>query len=352
MGARSMSGGRIVSWIAGVALVLAALARPAPAAADDRQSRDDAWWTGPLLAASAATLPQGHWLFEPYLFDVITTGRLDAEGRHHPVTPEHDIGSQSYIIYGLTDRVAIAALPRFVFNEPAGAPDSSHVGFGDLTLQVQYGLTSYHEGSYVPAMSLVLAQTFPTGNFDHLERASDAFGAGVYSTALALYTQDYFWLPNGRILRARLDLTYQVSQSGGVEDASAYGTAQGFRGRVYPGDTATIDLAGEYSLTRNWVLALDLIYQHSDSTRIAGMQPQSGGASSGGSAGIAGSAGSSGMLVPFETASGAGESFGFAPAVEYSWSSKAGVIAGVRIIPAGRNINTTITPAMAINLVF
>ena len=27
-----------------------------------RQSRDDAWWTGPLLAASAATLPQGHFL--------------------------------------------------------------------------------------------------------------------------------------------------------------------------------------------------------------------------------------------------------------------------------------------------
>jgi hypothetical protein len=330
-------GSRIASWIAGVVLVLGTLVRPVPAPADDRQARDDAWWTGPLLAASAATLPQGHWLFEPYLFNVITTGSVDAQGNHHAVTPDHDIGSQSYIIYGLTDRLAIAMLPRFSFDQPAGAPSSSHIGFGDLTLQVQYGLTRYHEGSYVPAMSVVLAETFPTGNFDHLERTSDAFGSGVYSTAIALYTQDYFWLPNGRILRARLDLTYEASQSGGVEDASVYGTAQGFRGRVYPGDSATIDLAGEYSLTRSWVLALDLIYQHVNSTRVSGMQPQSPG---------------SGLLVPFESATGASESFGYAPAVEYSWSSTAGVIAGVRIIPAGRNINTTITPAIAINLVF
>ena len=110
-----------------------------------------------------------------------------------------------------------------------------------------------------------------------------------------------------------------------------------FRGHVYPGDSATIDLAGEYSLTRSWVLALDLIYQHANSTRVSGTQPQAPG---------------SGLLVPFESATGASESFAYAPAVEYSWSSTAGVIAGVRIIPAGRNINTTITPAIAINLVF
>ena len=35
-----------------------------------RQSRDDAWWTGPMLAPSAATLPRGHFLVEHYLYDV------------------------------------------------------------------------------------------------------------------------------------------------------------------------------------------------------------------------------------------------------------------------------------------
>jgi hypothetical protein len=32
-----------------------------------RQALDNAWWTGPMLAPSAATLPRGHFLIEPYL---------------------------------------------------------------------------------------------------------------------------------------------------------------------------------------------------------------------------------------------------------------------------------------------
>jgi hypothetical protein len=44
----------------------AALLAAAPAAADvPRQALDDAWWTGPLLAAGANTLPKGHVLIEP-----------------------------------------------------------------------------------------------------------------------------------------------------------------------------------------------------------------------------------------------------------------------------------------------
>ncbi len=307
------------------------------ATAQADESRDDAWWTGPLLAASAATLPTGHVLFEPYLYDVMSTGHLDSGGGHHAIAGEHDIGSLSYLIYGVTDRLSVAMIPRFGYNEPAGESNSSQVGVGDITLQAEYGITRFEDGHLMPAISVVLAETLPTGRYDRLQRAADGLGAGVYSTALSVYSQDYLWLPNGRIFRARLDLTYQVSAAAGVQDASVYGTSSGFRGRVYPGDAATVDLAGEYSLTRSWVLAMDVVYQHGDSTRIAGMQPQLPG---------------SGVLVNFEQASGASASLGFAPAVEYSWSSSAGVIGGVRIIPTGRNVTTSITPAVAINLVF
>lgn len=307
------------------------------ATAQADESRDDAWWTGPLLAASAATMPAGHVLFEPYLYDVMSTGRLDTSGGHHPIAGEHDLGSLSYLIYSVTDRFAVGVIPRFGYNEPAGADNSSAVGVGDLTLQAQYGITRFEDGHLMPAISVVLAETFPTGRFEQLQRSADGLGAGVYSTALSVYSQDYLWLPNGRILRARLDLTYQVSAAAGVQDASVYGTSSGFRGRVYPGDAATVDLAGEYSLTRSWVLAMDVVYEHGDSTRIAGVQPQLPG---------------SGVLASFEQASGASASLGFAPAVEYSWSSAAGVIGGVRIIPTGHNVTTSITPAVAINLVF
>ena len=302
-----------------------------------QQALDDAWWTGSLLAPNAATAPHGHWLVEPYLYDEITNSSFDGRGNRHALDGGHELGSLTYIIYALTDRLAIGLLPRFAYDAPAGAPNSSAPGVGDTTLQLQYGLTRYTQGSWVPATSVVLAETFPTGRYDRLSRASDGLGAGAYTTALALYSQDYLWMPNGRIMRVRFDVTYTWSASVGLEDASVYGTGTGFRGRAYPGASLTAIAAAEYSLTRNWVLAMDVVYEHNDSTRVAGVQP----ATPGGSA-----------FETLLTESGASESQGVAPAIEYNFTSTVGVIAGVRILESGRNATGSLTPVAAVNMVF
>jgi hypothetical protein len=313
-------------WLAGVVLLAAGPARGA-----DPQLRDDAWWTGPMLAPSAATLPQGHMLIEPYVYDVMSDGRFDANGRHQAAPAEHDVGSQSYVLYGLSDRVTVGMIPRFAFNEPAGAPSSSSVGVGDLTLQAGYGLTHFEDGLRMPAIALVLDVTLPTGRYEHLTRSSDGFGAGAYTTGFSIYTQDYLWMPNGRILRVRLDLTYALSSSAGVQDASVYGTPGGFRGRAYPGDSFTADAAAEYSLTRSWVLALDVVYQHNDSTRVRGSVPDG---------------------SQLRSDSGSAYSIALAPAIEYNFSARIGALLGVRLYPAGRNASSSVTPALALNMVF
>src|SRR2546428_176623 len=59
-----------------------------------RQSLDDAWWTSPMLAPSAATLPRGHFLIEPYLYDVIAAH-------------SNGFGSLTYMNYGLADGVTV-----------------------------------------------------------------------------------------------------------------------------------------------------------------------------------------------------------------------------------------------------
>ena len=309
------------------------LLAPVAAAASDsgppRQAMSDAWWTGPLLAPNGSSFPAGHWLVEPYFFDVITNGHFDAHGNREPGPREHDLGSLTYIIYSLTDRLSVGVLPRFGYNEPAGQPNSSSVGFGDLGVQLQYGLTSFHEGSWIPSTAVVIAETLPTGRYDRLAEPSDGSGSGVYTTAFSWYSQEYLWMPNGRILRARLDLTYAVSGSATVVDQSVYGTHSGFRGHVHPGDSFTVDAAAEYSLTRSWVLATDLIWVHDSSTHLEGSAPE---------------------LIDVRAASS--EYLAVAPAVEYSWSARAGVIFGVRIFVAGRNTSSSITPAAAINLVF
>src|SRR5260370_3813380 len=204
-----MTAGRHAPTRAGVLsrwLACAVMAASGAAAAAD-QSRNDAWWTGPMLAPSAAMLPQGHMLIEPYVYDVMSDARLDMNGTRDASGREHDIGSLSYIMYGLTDRVSVGLIPRFGFNEPAGAPNSSSVGVGDLTLQAGYGLTRFQDGRLMPAISVVIDETLPTGRYERLARASDGFGAGADTTGRSIYSQDHLWVPHGRIVRVRLDRT-------------------------------------------------------------------------------------------------------------------------------------------------
>lgn len=306
---------------------------PAP-----QQSLDQAWWTGPLLAPNPSTLPQGHWLLEPYLYDLITYGHFDRNGTLRSAGAAHDIGNQSYIEYGLVNGFTLGLIPRLGFHESSAGQDSSGFAVGDITLQGAYGLTQFHQGSWIPATALVIGETFPTGKYDRLHgRTDDALGSGAYSTTVSLYSQTYLWMPNGRILRTRLDMSYQIYRWAPVHGMSVYGTSDNFNGRAHPGQSFVADLAFEYSVTQKWVLATDFAWEHDGSTRVEG------------------------GYVPTLTSappsylvqdSGSDDLLYLAPAVEYNWSGSMGVIAGARIAALGRNVGATVTPVAAVNMYF
>ena len=304
-----------------------------------RQSIDDAWWTGPLLAASPATLPPGHFLIEPYVYDSMVDGQFDRSGARHRTPRDSEFGSQSYVLYGLTDRMTVGIIPRIAYGESIQGQGSSTIGIGDLTAQAAYGISHFLDLGWLPALSVVLGETLPTGRYDRLgDRAGDGVGAGAYTTTVSLYSQYYLWAPGGRLLRTRLDVSQSWSSAVHLQDASVYGTPPGFRGYARPGDSLTIDSAWEYSVTQRWVTALDVVFEAAGSTQITGTRPQ------GQSDGL--------TSTPIQSGSGSSRSVGFAPAVEYNWSANAGVIVGAKFIAAGRNTAATVVPIAAINLVF
>ena len=299
-------------WLAAAIL---ALASPTRAETAYRQSLDDAWWAGPLLANSAATLGQGHVLVESYLYDEIK--------------PHSDGAvSLSYFLYGVTDRFTVGLIPVAGYNRVDNAP--SGAGLGDTTLQFQYGLSAFDSERGIPAISVTLQETLPTGRYDRLGGTlANGLGGGAFTTNLAIFSQHYFWLPNGRLLRTRLNVAHAFSTCADVQDASVYGTATGFRGSAQPGNALSANLSLEYSLTRRAVLALDFQLHHNDAARVDG---------------FAGTA-------PVNLNSGTSGAFTLAPALEYSWTPNIGVLAGVRVIFKGHHTEASITPAIAINYV-
>lgn len=270
-------------------IITTVLAVPAPAAI--RERADDAWWTGPIIANSPNTLAPGHLYAETYAYDVRSAY---ADG----------FNSQTYLLYGLADRLTVGMIPTFGFNRIRQS--SSRPGAGDLTIQAQYQISRFDAARGTPALAIAIQEAFPTGTYDHLLRAGDGLGNGAHTTTLGLYGQELIWLANGRILRTRINVTRSFPGRAHVEGKSTYGTAASFRGTARPGGGLTIDSSWEYSLTRWVVLATDLYYRRSGRTGIEG-------------------ADAAGKVADRTDRS---TTIAIAPAVEYCWTSNLGVLVG------------------------
>jgi hypothetical protein len=303
---------------AALAAVLACLtaSRASAEPADVEQLKaamKSARWTGPMLASNAETLPKGHFYTEPYFYDVIVGGD------HHP-------GSSGFYQYGLLDDLTVGFQPAF-------ATDTNRLdrgmAIGDFKLLSQLRLTHFRPDHQVPTIALVLNEVIPTGKDDRLGPSEEGHGAGAFGTEVGVNVQHYFLLKNGRLLRARINVLQRFSNRTRINGRSVYGTDSAFRGHARPGAKTTLIGAVEYSLTDEWVLALDIEADFARRTTIVGRE-------------------SSGGPLVRRTAPSSSD-IGFAPAIEYNWSPRTGALLGVWIIPRGHNTPPSVTPAIAIS---
>lgn len=268
-------------------------------------------WTGPMLASNAETLPKGHFYTEPYFYDVIVGGK-------------HNPGTSGYYQYGLMDGFTIGVQPAFDY----GTRRSNRgMALSDFKLLSQLRLTHFTPEHPVPTVAVVLQEVIPTGKHDRLGPSEDGHGSGSFATEVGVNVQHVLLLRNGRLLRARFNFLERFPHGADVRDRSVYGTGPGFRGHASPGRKTTLIGAVEYSLTREWVLALDVIGERTGRTRLRGRYT------------------AAGPLV--EQTFPRTSYVSFAPAVEYNWSDRSGVLFGVWTNPKGHNTPRSVTPALA-----
>jgi hypothetical protein len=271
----------------------------------------DARWTGPLLASNAETLPQGHVYTEPYFFDGISGGD------HHP-------GTSGFYQYGLLDNWTVGIQPFFSVGTQRY---NREVAIGDFKLLSQVRLSHFTPQHRVPSVALVTNLILPTGKHDHLDALKQGHGSGSFAPEIGINVQQYFLLGNGRLLRARINLLKDFPLRHGVSGRSVFGTDAGFHGHAKPGSKTTVILGAEYSLSKEWVLAFDVERDQWGKTKVTGRD---------------------GSGRPVSQTSPKSWNIGFAPAVEYNWSDRAGAIFGVWIVPRGHNTQSSVTPAIAI----
>jgi hypothetical protein len=175
---------------------------------------------------------------------------------------------------------------------------------------------------------------FPTGAYDRLnENPLDAIGNGADVDTFSLMAQQYVWLANGRPLRFRAVASYSLPPNRvDLNGANAYASdvPQDFHGGIRLGNSFGISTSVEYSINPQWVLAMDLTYNLTGSSILKG---------------------SSGT-GDYERRNSSRNVYSLAPAIEYNFNDRFGLIGGVQFSFAGRNNDAFITPMAAFNMVF
>jgi hypothetical protein len=295
-------------------------------------------FTGPLLTSSAQTLPQGMLNVEPYLMQYKSDSYYDSQGNEQTSRP----GVRQWqmlvpFLYGVTDRFQVKASFGAAHAMSGGASTSGWAAT-DTSIGAQYLLLAPGEGNKGPAVSVAYSHRFPTGKYDQLnENPLNALGNGAHVDTFSLLAQQYVWLPNGRPLRFRASASYSLPPSRvDVTGANAYysGAPQDFRGSARLGNSFGISTSVEYSINPQWVLALDLAYDRTGSSVLKG------------------SSGSGNAVTFTENRNPSRNVYSLAPAVEYNFNDRFGLIGGVQFSFAGRNNDSFITPMAAFNMVF
>lgn len=278
------------------------------------------WFTGPILALQGHTNPPNVLTVQPYLFFTTTYGKYDANWTSQRVTPLNAIECLVNATYGLTDFMDIEVLASFIYQNRGSA---NQVLWQDTSLLLGFQALEDNKYSWEPNLRIALQQVFPTGRFDNLnpkKRGTDESGAGSYQTGINFDFQKLFKLENGQFFRGRLCLQYLfLPLSVPIQGISIYGGTEKTRGTIKVGQTVTLITSGEYTITQNWVFAMDIQYQLKSRSRFSGK------------------IGNSLMRNKERVGHPLFQQISIAPAIEYNFSKNIGIIGGFWFTLAGMN---------------
>ncbi len=299
-----------------------------------QETFESPWITGPLLAPSSFVVPRGHFNYEPYLYVVAITGIYNS---HWEKQKFESISwaniFQPVVQFGLTGWADFQIAPTLNYNY---TDHQAKWTFGDLPLELNIQLyTPPATDQWTPVIKLVLKEILPTGKYNHLnpkKRETDAGGGGSFETLLGVVLGKMFYFGDVYFLNSRLLLQYSLPAAARLKGFNSYGGGFGTNARFYPSQNFLADFAIELGLARNWVFACDLVgiwYGKSHFTGSPGVDPL-------------------GQPAPLGRPS-FGVQYSLAPAIEYNWNARLGIIGGGWFTFAGRESISFWSTVLAIN---
>lgn len=290
------------------------------------------WLTGPLLAPSGHVVPPGNINYEPYFYWSQVGGGYNAEWHNVNKPNFWQLNIQPTFQCGLFAQTEFDFAPQVFWNETLG---ESLWRYADWPCSIGLQLLGDKPGKWWPATKLKLNFNIPFGKYQDLnpkKLGTDIGGSGTWAPGLGLVFSRLFHWGGVHFLAARWYFAYTMPTPVFVKGFNNYGGGFHTHGRVYPGHNFTTDLGFEFTMSQSWALALDVFYAHTNKTRFKGRT------------------GISAPGVPAVVGGPSQETVSLAPALEYNWNDRIGIIGGPWFTIAGRNSSKFIQWIFAINI--
>ena len=291
------------------------------------------WYTGPLITPSASMMPPGWGNIQPYIFVTDNYARFNSERKSKSLSSHLvNLNPLVYAQFGVTKTMDLTVSAQANANWQY---DHSGAGFGDMSALVGFPICT--QTIHVPAIKLSIKETFPTGQYQHLNSNGlglSATGAGSYQTQFSLSVSKVLFWSYLHPMNFRLYLSYNIPTPVSVHGFNNYGGGFGTHARVHPGNTFSSDMGFEISLNQRWVFATDIAYSAQNETTYSGY---AGKTASGDTASIGG---------------GYNDNLSLAPAIEYNWNENLGILGGVWFSVYGRNSNNFVSGIVSLTWTF
>jgi hypothetical protein len=294
------------------------------------------WLTGPLLAPAANVVGDGAYNIEPYFFVTKNPAIYDKNWNAQSIPPQWSLSVQAPAWVGLTDWCDITFIPAAGWNDKKSGGAAWTLLDFNMQLDFQIWHQNWSDSSWIPSIKLGLRETLPTGKYRNLnpqKLSADQGGFGSWVSSLQLAFGRVFHITGYQFLNVRLVGQYAYYSSPvHVKGYNAYGGGIGANGTIHPGSYETLDLGLEYSVSRHWAFALDVVGYWQSKSKFRGY---------GGQDFL--------LRTPTTVAKAAAIEYSLAPAIEYNWNANLGMITGVWFTIVGKEISELYSFVFAVN---
>jgi len=290
------------------------------------------WYTGSILSYSGKIVPKYIVSIQPLLLVNTSYGNYKNNFTLEDIPNEVSINPYYFFFYGINDLLDMQFTLQTISNFTQA---QSTTNLGDISLL--FGIQLVKGTKTRPYVRLLIQETFPTGKYNRLDpirNQTDIAGTGSFITSFGFATEkiyDWFYYHPVRI---RWNFLVNIPSATVVEGVNFYGGAPNTKGKAKSGTSFYILLSPEISITKKWAFALDITYQKELNGSFSGNKGNN-------------SDGSEAVINIYQQ-----DSFQLAPALEYSFNSKIGVLAGVWFTVFGRNSDAFVSAAVSAVLTF